>query len=315
MSKEQFYLGIDMGGTHVKIAIVNSLCNIVEETVIDTDITAKPLDVIKTIISKASKLKNYSKVECIGVGIAGDVNCFDGSVRFSPNLPKWKNVALKQILEKLTKKKAFVDNDANTASIGAFWLDAKAKPVNLVCVTLGTGVGGGLIFNKKLYRGSSCTAGEIGHITVDPSGHKCKCGNKGCVETFVGAKYISKYAVEYLKTHKSPIIDKLVNGDHSKITPKVLSLAAAKGDKAAIAVWSYIGEKLGILFACIVNFVNPDAIVLCGGVSHAGKYLIEPAKREMKSRAFASAVKKCKIVISKYTNKLGVVGAAMLPKL
>ncbi|MCL2390405.1 MAG: ROK family protein [Endomicrobia bacterium] len=314
MSKQQFYLGIDMGGTHIKIAIVDSSCNIVEETVLDTDIKATPIDVIKSIISKASEMKNYSKVKSIGIGMAGDINCFDGSVRFSPNLPKWKNIALKKIIENLTKKKTIVDNDANTASIGAFWLDAKGKAENLVCVTLGTGVGGGFILDKKLYRGSSCSAGEIGHITIDPCGDVCKCGNRGCVETFIGAKYISKYAARYLKKNKSELINKLTNGDYSKVTPRILYLAAKKGDKAAISIWKYVGEKLGILFAGILNFINPDVIVLCGGVSHAGKYLIDPARREMKSRAFASAVKNCSIVVSKYTNKLGVVGAAMLPK-
>ncbi|MDR1696293.1 MAG: ROK family protein [Endomicrobium sp.] len=314
MSKQQFYLGIDMGGTNIKIAIVNSSGSVVEETVLETDIKAKPADVIKSIVSKSSKLKNYHKVKSIGIGIAGDINFLDGSVRFSPNLPMWKNVALKGITEKLTKKKVFVDNDANTAAIGAFWLDAKGKAVNLVCVTLGTGVGGGLIFDKKVYRGSSYTAGEIGHITIEPHGIKCKCGNRGCIETFVGAKYISEYAKQYLKKNKSAAINKLTNGSHCGITPKILSMAAAEGDKAAIAVWKYVGEKLGILLADVLNFINPDTIVLCGGVSLAGKYLVEPVKREIKSRAFASAVKECKIIVSKYTSKLGVVGAAMLPK-
>jgi glucokinase len=246
------------------------------------------------------------------VGVAGDINCDKGIVRFSPNLPKWKNVKLKEIMGKLSKKKVYVDNDANTAAIGAFWLDTKGKSDNLICVTLGTGVGGGLIFGKKLYRGTSCTAGEIGHITIDPKGRKCKCGNLGCAETYIGAKYISEYSKNYLNRHASKIIDKLTGKDHSKITPKILHDAAVKGDKPAIEIWRYIGEKLGLLLAGILNFSNPDTVVLCGGVSHAGKFLTDPAKKEMKERAFKTAVKACKLKVSHYTSRLGVVGAAML---
>ncbi len=313
MSKEIF-LGIDMGGTHIKIAIVDSKGLIIDETMIDTDISERPINVIKNIVSKASEMPSYSKAKSIGVGIAGDIDCDKGIVRFSPNLPKWKKFPLKETLEKLTKKKTFVDNDANTAAIGAFWLDTKGKSSSLICVTLGTGVGGGLIFWKKLYHGISCTAGEIGHITINPDGIKCKCGNNGCIETYMGANYISAFAKEYLKKHSSKTIDTLVQGNHSKITPKIISEAAAKGDKTAIDIWKDRGIKLGIFLAGLINFANPETIVLCGGVSQAGKYLIAPAKKEIEKRAFKTASKSCKIIVSHYTHKLGVVGAAMLPQ-
>ncbi|AKL97808.1 ROK family protein [Endomicrobium proavitum] len=310
----KYYLGIDMGGTNIKIAIVNNKGSIVEESVIATDINAKPETIVKSIVEKASVLKNYRNTKTAGVGIAGDVDCLKGIVRFSPNLPKWKKINLKEMLEKLTKKKVFVDNDANTAAIGAFCLDVMEKSSNLVCVTLGTGVGGGIIINKKLYIGASCTAGEIGHITIDPKGLRCKCGNTGCIETFVGAKYLSAYAAKYFKENKSALMDKLIAKDYSKITPKILHAAAVKGDKVAKAVWNYAGEKLGILISDILNFINPDTIVLCGGISHAGKYLLDPLKKEIEKRAFKSSRKACKIIVSGYTNKLGVVGAAMLAK-
>jgi len=310
----QFYLGVDMGGTNIKIAIVTSKGAIVEEAVMPTDIGARPEKVIASIVERASKLKNYSKAKTIGIGIAGDIDSASGIVRFSPNLPKWKKIKLKAILEKLTKKKVFADNDANTAAIGAHCMDTKEKSSNLVCITLGTGVGGGIIINKKLYVGASGTAGEIGHITVDPEGLRCKCGNRGCIETFIGAKYLSAYAAKYVQKNKSKIIDSLTGKDYSKITPKILFAAAVQGDKTAKNIWDYAGRKLGILIADILNFINPDTIVLCGGISHAGKYLLEPLNREIADRAFESSSKACKILVSRYTNKLGVVGAAMLAK-
>jgi glucokinase len=308
------YLGIDMGGTQIKIAVVTSKGAIKEKAAMPTDVNAEPSKVLKSVIHLASKLKSYSKTKSIGVGIAGDIDSKNGVVRFSPNLPKWKNIQLKEILEKLTKKRTFVDNDANTASIGAFWLDTKGKSENLICITLGTGVGGGLIFNKKLYVGASGTAGEVGHITIDPYGKYCNCGNKGCIETFVGAKYLSQYAKECLEKTKSQILDKLIDKKHSLITPHLLSKAASLGDKLAKRIWDRVGEKLGIFLSIVINFSNPDTVVFCGGLSRAAKYFLPKVKLEIRNRAFKSTVKTCQIIVSKYTDKLGVVGAAMLPK-
>ncbi|MDR3307268.1 MAG: ROK family protein [Endomicrobium sp.] len=133
MSKD-LYLGVDMGGTQIKVAVVTSKGVIKEETAMPTDVNAKPSNVLNSVVYLASKLKNYPKTKSIGVGIAGDIDSKKGVVRFSRNLPKWKNIQLKKILEKLTKKRTFVDNDANTASLGAFWLDAKGKADNLICI-------------------------------------------------------------------------------------------------------------------------------------------------------------------------------------
>ena len=309
-----FYIGIDMGGTLIKIAIVDDKANIIEDAVVKTDITALPKKIITNIADVLKKFKNYKKVKTIGIGIAGDIDFKNGIVRFSPNLPKWNKVPLKKEMEKLTGKTVYVDNDANTAAIGAYWLDIKAKADNMVCVTLGTGVGGGIIINKKLFRGKSGTAGEIGHITIVPNGNKCNCGNTGCAETYIGVRHVVRDAVNMLKEQKSKYIMKLANNDIKQITPKLLSEAAQKGDVVAKQVWINAGQKLGILLADIINFINPDSIVLCGGISNAGKLIIEPAKQQIKIRAFKTAAKLCKIVVSKYTSKLGVVGAAMLVK-
>jgi glucokinase len=312
MSK--FYLGIDMGGTSIKIAVVDDKANILEESSLDTDIKAQPKKVINDIVNACKILKYYGKVKSIGIGIAGDIDFKKGIVRFSPNLPRWKNVPLKKEIEKTTKKTVLIDNDANTACIGAFWLDLKSKSDNMICVTLGTGVGGGIIVDKKLYRGNTGTAGEIGHMTLEVNGNKCNCGNLGCAETYIGAKYLVNRAVELMKTKSSKNILKLSGNNNSNITPKILSAAAAAGDLTAKQIWSEAGEKLGVLLANIINFFNPDCIVLCGGISKAGEELLKHANKQIKSRAFKSAADSCKIVISKYTNKLGVVGAAMLVK-
>ena len=309
-----YYLGVDMGGTLIKIAIVDDKANVIEEAVVNTDINASPKSVIENITEVFKKFKHYNKVKTIGIGIAGDIDFRQGIVRISPNLPKWNKVQLKKDIEKITGKIVYVDNDANTAAIGAYWLDIKAKADNMICVTLGTGVGGGIIINKKLFRGNNGTAGEIGHITVEPNGRKCNCGNYGCAETYIGVRHIVKETIDLLKTTKSKHILKLANNDIEQITPKLLSQAAEKGDLVAKKVWNGAGEKLGILLSDIIDFFNPDCIVLCGGISNAGDLIIKPAKDQIKKRAFKTAATACKIVVSKYTSKLGVVGAAMLVK-
>ena len=310
----ELYIGIDMGGTLIKMAVVDDKAVIVEDCVLETDISLSPAQVINNIVNSLKRFENYGKAKTIGIGIAGDINFKYGIVRFSPNLPKWNNIKLKEEMEKLTNKKVYVDNDANTAAIGAYWLDVKAKAENMICVTLGTGVGGGIIINRKIYRGNTGTAGEIGHITIEPNGNKCNCGNRGCAETYIGVKHVVRDALNLLKTQKSNYIMKLANNDMEQITPKLLSEAAQKGDKTAKQVWANAGQKLGILLSDIINFINPDYIVLCGGISNAGNLLINPAKQQIKERAFKTSYKQCKIVVSKYTSKLGVVGAAMLVK-
>jgi glucokinase len=312
---EKLYLGIDIGGTSIKIGIFTSEGKrLEEERRILTDPNASPREVVKSITTEAANFKHYQKIKSIGVGVPGDIDSDNGIVRFSPNLPKWKNVHLKDLLETSMSRKCFIDNDANVATIGAFYLDANGKATNLACVTLGTGIGGGFIFNKKLYVGSSGSAGEIGHITIEQQGPKCNCGNNGCIEAFIGERYFTKYTQEYLRNNPSKIINELSNEDLSQINGKMLFDAAERGDEIAKKMWAYYGEKLGILLASIINFVNPDTIVLCGGASKSSKYFMPTVFKEVKSRAFKSAVKSCKIVVSQHTSELGTVGAAMLTK-
>ncbi|MDR2817846.1 MAG: ROK family protein [Endomicrobium sp.] len=312
---EELYLGIDIGGTSIKMRLFTSKGKrLEEERRVLIDPNASPEEVVKSITTEAANFKHYQKIKSIGVGMPGDIDSDTGIVRFSPNLLKWKNVHLKDLLETSMSRSVYIDNDANVATLGAFYLDADDKVANLVCITLGTGIGGGLVFNKKLYRGSSGSAGEVGHITIESQGPKCNCGNKGCVEAFIGDRYFTKYAQDYLKNNPSKIINELTGESSSPITPKLLFDAAERGDEVAKKMWVYYGEKLGILLADIINFVNPDTIVLCGGFSKSSKYFMPSVHKEVKSRAFRSAVKTCKIVVSQHTSELGTIGAAMLAK-
>lgn len=308
---EKLHLGIDLGGTGVKIAIVDKKGNIVEHSSFPTACPADPRRIAGSIIENCRKLKHFKSIRSIGIGVAGDIDQEKGVVRFSPNLG-WKNVPLRRMLAGRLKKHINIDNDANVAALGAFWLDSKGRAKNLICVTLGTGVGGGIVMNGEIYRGATGSAGEIGHVTIEPDGPRCNCGNRGCIERYVGAPYLSAYGREAFK--KSAVIRRLAKRDPACVTPALLAEAARKGDKQAKRIWADAGDRLGILFADLINLFNPEMIVLSGGVSCSADLMMKTINRTIFSRAYETPAKACKIVVSHYTHKLGVVGAALLAK-
>jgi glucokinase len=311
----KMYLGIDLGGTQVKIAVVSATGEIVESSTFANYPGSIPEKVVDEIVLHARRMKNFKKLSGTGVGVAGDIDQKKGAVRFSPNLIAWKNIPLRRMLERRQlPKPVVIDNDANVAALGAFWLEAKGKVRNLVCVTLGTGVGGGVVCEGKLYRGATGSAGEIGHMPLDPNGPQCNCGSQGCIERYVGAPYISIEAQELVKGGKSKIMYNLVEGNIAAITPAIVAEAANIGDPIANKIWQQAGERLGIVLAGVINLINPEIIVLAGGVSRAGNLILKPIKDTVNDRAFRTAARACRIVISKYDQKLGVVGAALLAK-
>jgi glucokinase len=311
---KNLYLGIDLGGSEVKIAIVNGSGRIIEKTTFPNSYLSTPQDVVRRIIEKTEQMANLKNVCATGVGVAGDIDQENGIVRFSPNLKGWRNVKFKEMLERHLPKPVKIENDANAAALGALWLDGKGIFRNIVCVTLGTGIGGGLVFDCKIYHGATGTAGEIGHIPIDPYGRRCKCGSRGCVEAYLGANYLSEDAEKNRALMSSPVIQRLLKDGELRITPKIISEAANLGDKEARKIWDMYGERLGIILAGIVNLLNPELIVLAGGVSQAGSLILDPLKKTVEERAFKTPVKNCKIIISKHNKILGMVGAAFLNK-
>lgn len=309
----KLFLGIDLGGTAVKLAIVDEKGRMLEQNSFPNTCPSNPDKIVKEIINNFHKMKNIKKISGTGVGVAGDIDQLKGVVRFSPNLG-WKNLDLKRLLKVHLPAPIVVDNDANAAAWGAYWLETEGKIKNFVCVTLGTGIGGGLIIDGKLYRGTTGSAGEIGHMPFEPFGLKCKCGNFGCIERYLGANYLSMQAKETVERCGSKIILKLTNNNLDRITPRILAEAANLGDKLSNNIWRQAGERLGIVLAGVVNLLNPEMIVLAGGVSLAGNLLLKPIKETIKKRAFNTSAKACRIVTSKYNQNLGVVGAALLSK-
>jgi glucokinase len=226
----------------------------------------------------------------------------------TPNLG-WTDFPLRDVISSATKLPVRIDNDANCATLGEWWLGAAAGANNVIGMTIGTGIGGGIILNGRLYHGSSDVAGEIGHTTIDVTGRRCKCGNYGCLEAYASGPSIADRAREAVASDDGALLVRMVGGELSRITAATVYEAARGGDEVALDVVRETARLLGVGIANLLNIFNPDVVVIAGGVTHAGEALFEPLKREVRKRAFRPAVDACRIVPGTLPGSAGVVGA------
>jgi glucokinase len=307
-------LGIDVGGTGIKMGLVERSGKLRRSLRFSTPSKSDPKEVAELIGVQARMLlksKGFGTLLGVGVGAAGDVQRQTGIIRLSPNL-RWKNVPLKKLLARHIDAPIVVENDANAAAWGAYIVESKRAVKNLACVTIGTGIGGGLIIDGKLYRGATGTAGEIGHATLYPEGHTCPCGNRGCLERYIGVRALSENARQAIASGASSLITSLVKGDLTKIEPLHIQKAARQGDLLARRLWRQAGESLGVGLASLVNVFNPEWIVLSGGLSRAGRLLLDPLKKTIRERSFPVPSRAVRLVISRLDQDLGIVGAGLL---
>lgn len=300
-------IGVDIGGTNLRIGVVNEKGRILGSLFLKTLSEGSPEE--NVIILKNGVLKllrnlriDKEKILGIGIGVAGIVEQKYGIVYTSPNLPKWKDVPLKNLVKKCLKfiKKIEIDNDANVVLLGEMEFGAARGAENVVLLTVGTGVGGAIALRKKLYRGSEGNAGEIGHMTIDFNGPECKCGNKGCLERYVGAEYlIEKYK-------------KLGGKVKRDISVEKINMLANQGEFIAKQVFRDAGRCLGIAIANIVNIFNPEKIVIAGGISGAGVEFYRALRASMRERAFERPGKLVRVVRGSLSEKAGVLGSAQL---
>jgi len=311
---ERLAIGIDLGGTGIKLGVVNAQGTMSQTFRFMTPSKSDPAQVAAMIIEEAEALirtVGRNRIVGIGIGAAGDVDPDNGVIRLSPNL-NWRHVPLKKMLQRRLKFRITVENDANVAAWAAYVVEAKRKVDNLLCITLGTGIGGGIVLGGKLFRGATGTAGEIGHMTLYPEGIPCNCGNNGCLERYVGARAMVEEARRAIEKGETTIIPKLIGHDVSRLNPLSIDQAARQGDRVALALWQQSGERLGIALASVINILNPHMIVLAGGLSRARRLLLDPLQRTILQRAFPTPAKEAKLVISKLDQDLGIVGAGLV---
>ena len=318
--KKKFAIGVDLGGTNIVSAIVNYQGEIVNRLKVPTlaergkEATIKRI--IETIHKNIAQSTTIAPGDIIGIGIGapGPLNIKKGIINFAPNLSGWRDVPLKKILEDELNMKIVLENDANAAAWGERCFGAGQGINNLVCFTLGTGIGGGIIIDGKIYHGNNCGAGELGHMTVNKDGPRCNCGNYGCLEAYSSATGVKNRIIDRIK---KGIKSEFLTFDNDKLFEslrlKSIFQAARKGDILTSDIVEDAISYLGIAIANIANILNPEMVVLVGGITNEGDKLLIPLIKEVKKRAFYSNYKSLKIVIGKLAGNAGVLGAAALP--
>lgn len=316
---EKWLVGVDLGGTTTKLAFINYYGEIIHKWEIPTDNSEEgkniTINIAKAIDHKLEELDlNKDKIIGIGMGAPGPVNLATGVVYNTVNLGWKDNYPLKDLLEVETSLPVIIDNDANCAALGEMWKGAGNGAKDLVCVTLGTGVGGGVIANGDIVQGVSGAAGEIGHITSIPvGGAQCNCGKTGCLETIASATGIVRQALENLESGGEGALSQLYK-EHGFITAKDVFDSARNGDETSLLTVNNTAMHLGLALANIANTLNPEKIVLGGGVSRAGDILLKPVIANFIKFAFPGVKESTVIDIATLGNDAGVIGAAWLAK-
>ena len=312
--RNKYAVGVDLGGTNIKIGLVSPAGKIIRKYSVITQADKGPLKIIENIKIGIHALLAKSKVniEGIGIGSPGTVNSEKGTVENPPNFPGWDKVNLGRAISMEFEKDVFLDNDANVAAIGELIFGNGMSLNSFIMVTLGTGVGGGIIINRKLYHGDYGAAGEIGHITINYNGPKCNCGSYGCIEAYAGNKYLTERVRKELKKHQDSLLLKLINNDYDLITPRKIKEAADKGDKYAHSVIIDLGTKLGAAFATVSNILDVSTYIIGGGVAGFGKPLLDSIKKSLTSRVIKPIKPRVKILQAKLKNDAGIKGASAL---
>ena len=317
-SSAQYVVGVDLGGTNLALGAMTAdgtnqyaMHTVPTRAELGADgVVARIVEGVERVIAETRAATGAPRSAFLGVGIGspGPLDRQRGLVIMTPNLG-WRDFPLRDRVQDGVKLQATLDNDANCATLGEWWIGAAKGARDVVGLTIGTGIGGGLILDGKLYHGASDVAGEIGHATIDSTGRRCKCGNYGCLEAYASGPAIAERAREALAGGEPSMLSAMVGSDLSRITAATIYHAAHQGDALAVQVVRDTARFLGTGIANLLNIFNPEIVVLAGGVTQAGEALFEPLRAEVRRRAFKPAVDACRIVPGALEGNAGVVGA------
>lgn len=308
-------IGVDLGGTNVKTAVVTRDKKLLGKDSRPTAAELGPEGVMDVMVESIDAVLQQvdlsrSNVLAAGFGAPGPMNWQTGVVYSPPNLPGWKDVPLAQQMGDRLGFPCFVDNDANVACYGEYWLGAGQGAENMCLLTLGTGVGGGVVVFGQLLRGIDGTAAEIGHLKVHRDGRMCGCGSKGCLEAYGSVTGMVRTAVEGIEAGKATILTEWCGGDLGKITGKMISDGISQNDEYCKWVMEETGTWLGLGIASLINLLNPEKVVLCGGMIAAGDVLFDPIRKTAKANSFEVPGNRAQIIPAGLGADSGVIGSA-----
>ncbi len=308
-------IGMDIGGTNLRGALVTPEGRILKQLKIASDADDGIDAVVDNIARLVGELSREGGVSGVGIGIAGVIDSRAGVITQAPNIA---NVVNYPIRDNLAKKlggdiNIAIENDANCAALGEWWMGAGRDAASIVMITLGTGVGGGIILDGKLWSGADGMGGEVGHMTIYPDGALCNCGNYGCLESCASATAVRRMVKETLaEPEVETILRDIAPKTDPDDMPEVVMSAALKGDAASIRIWEKFGVALGIGMASLVNILNVEMIVIGGGVARAWDMFIGPAKAELKKRGLRAPAERVRVERARLDGDEGILGAAYL---
>jgi glucokinase len=308
-------LAIDMGGTKIVAAIISSQGQVVAREYYLTLADEGPQSVINRILSAIDHFLSLRRMESsqlksISIAAAGAINFEKGLVTQSPNLPGWRDIPLRDMVREKYGVTTFLINDASAAALGEHRFGAGRGVNNLILLTLGTGIGGGIIIDGKLYSGVSGSAGEIGHMTIDVNGPRCNCGNIGCLEMLASGTAAAGEAIRRIRQGERSSLTEIVEGKIESITAEKVGVAAQGGDSLALEVILKAANYLGVGMVNLVNTFNPEMIIVGGGMAKMGDLLLDPARQVVTERAFQLPAQAVSIVTAQLGDNAGVLGAA-----
>ncbi len=309
-------LVVDLGGTKISVALMDSVYTVLARERYPTEASGGPEAVIGRLFDAMDHVLEQDSIAAgslsgICIAAAGFIDMASGVITGSPNLPGWSDIRLRDRVQARYGATTYLINDARAAALGEHRLGAGAGVANMVLLTLGTGIGGGIIMGNKLYFGTLGTAGEIGHMSIDRNGPECPCGNHGCLEVLASGTAIAREARQRLVAgEKSGLMD-MVHGNLELITAENVAVAARAGDRLSSDVIGWAGANLGVGLVNLVNIFNPEMIVLGGSVANMGELIIGPAGSVVEKRAIAIAARRVRIVTARLGNDAGIFGAAI----
>lgn len=311
----KWFIGIDLGGTFIKFAAIDDERNVTSTFQLPTPQDGSSDTVIGQMLTGTRQLIDeksisYDQIEAVGIGVPGPLEISAGITHAMPNIPGMERVPLRDLISSQLKKPVFLENDANAAAFGEYLLGAGRDTSSMVLLTLGTGIGGGIVLDDKVFHGSHEMGAELGHMIVDSGGRQCPCGQRGCLEQYCSATNLSKAAQQIISSSDVESSLKRVLAVKGSIDARDVNAAAKAGDAVAAEIWDQAARYLAIGCVNICRIIDPDRIILAGGMARAGEDLLGPVCSHFTSLRWHLTDQKTRIMLAELGSDAGVIGAA-----
>lgn len=313
-----YYIGIDLGGTNIAVGLVDDDCNLIKKESIPTRAERKDVEIIKDMADLTAKViadagLSVSDVAWVGIGSPGSVDRENGILLYANNIPFTKT-PMREIFQKTLNLPVYIDNDANCAALGEVYAGSAKGCNHAVFVTLGTGVGGGLIIDKKVYAGFNDNGAEIGHNVIMLGGRKCSCGRRGCWEAYASVTGLIVDTIEAMKWNKDSLMWKLCDGSLDNVNGRTSFDAAKQGDETALEVVNNYFTYVAAGVTDMVNTFQPEILCIGGSISKEGEYLLDPVRKIVEKERYTRFCKQTELKVATLGGDAGIIGAAMLGK-